>query len=168
MALCASLTLLFLSAFAVARPPPQHHRLQTPITCPIVFDGRVHKNLTLKDFDVEGRTPYQSGYVHGVNLTWSQILQFPEVSPSKFDSPIDKAVEVTISDDSLFKPGSGRIQPGFRRAGFLLGANNGTDASNVGVKTFHWSVRQDPKMAMNLTHEYMNVWHETNDYSHNQ
>lgn len=45
---------------------------------------------------------------------------------------------------------------------------NGSDASNVGVKTFHWSVQQDPERKMNLTHEYMNVWHETNDYTSNQ
>lgn len=45
---------------------------------------------------------------------------------------------------------------------------NGSDASNEGVVTFHWSSKQDLKAKMNLTHEYMNVWHETNDYSANQ
>jgi hypothetical protein len=45
---------------------------------------------------------------------------------------------------------------------------NGSDATNVGVKTFHWSVQQDPNAKMNLTHEYMNVWHERNDYNGNQ
>ena len=38
----------------------------------------------------------------------------------------------------------------------------------MGVKTFHWSVKQDPARKMNLTHEYMNVWHEANDYASNQ
>ena len=38
----------------------------------------------------------------------------------------------------------------------------------MGVKTFHWSVKQDLKAKINLTHEYMNAWHETNDYSANQ
>jgi len=45
---------------------------------------------------------------------------------------------------------------------------NGSDATNVGVKTFHWSVKQDLDAKMNLTHEYMNVWHEANDYASNQ
>jgi hypothetical protein len=45
---------------------------------------------------------------------------------------------------------------------------NGSDESNVGVKTFHWSIHQDSSMKMNLTHEYMNVWHEANDYQSNQ
>ncbi|KAF9527578.1 hypothetical protein CPB83DRAFT_815371 [Crepidotus variabilis] len=163
MAVQVAITLFAFIVLTTAKPP-------SPITCPIVFDGRVAKNLTLQDFDTDGLTPYQAGYVHGVNLTWSKIVQFPKAPPSKFDSTHDKAVEVTISDGSLFQPGGGQVQTGFRRAGFLLGANNGSDASNVGVKTFHWSVKQDqnPRMGMNLTHEYMNVWHETNDYSHNQ
>jgi hypothetical protein len=45
---------------------------------------------------------------------------------------------------------------------------NGSDASNEGVRTFHWSIRQDARRPMNLTHEYMNVWHEAGDYSSNQ
>ena len=34
--------------------------------------------------------------------------------------------------------------------------------------TFHWSVRQDAQRPLNLSHEYMNVWHEKADYSGNQ
>jgi hypothetical protein len=37
-----------------------------------------------------------------------------------------------------------------------------------GVKTLHWSVKQDPARPLNLTHEYLNVWHEAADYSNNQ
>jgi len=87
--------------------------------------------------------------------------------PSKFDVPAHKALEVTISDRSIFVPGGGQQQIGFRRTGLLLG--NGFDTSNKSVQTYHWSVMQpeDKKRRMNLTHEYMNVWHETNDYSSN-
>jgi hypothetical protein len=163
-------SLLVIASGSVAIPSAQRREQgrATAITCPIIFDGRILQNTTLKDFDTDGLTPYQARYVHGVNLTWSQILDFPDVANSMFDTASDKSLEVTISDASLFKPGSGNLQTGFRRAGLLLGANNGSDASNVGIKTFHWSVKQDPTRAMNLTHEYMNVWHETNDYSHNQ
>lgn len=33
---------------------------------------------------------------------------------------------------------------------------------------FHWSVLQDLTRPLNLTHEYMNVWHERADYAGNQ
>ena len=39
---------------------------------------------------------------------------------------------------------------GFRRAGFLLG--NGSDASNTGIQTFHWSIHLDSSRPLNLTH----------------
>jgi hypothetical protein len=34
--------------------------------------------------------------------------------------------------------------------------------------TFHWSIMQDGNRALNLSHEYMNVWHERADYGGNQ
>lgn len=134
--------------------------------CPIIMDGRVSSNATLQTFDTAA-SPFSPTYTKGQNLTWSKVLKLPAIRPSKFDLPISsKAVEVTINDQSIFVPGGGSQQLGFRRAGLLMG--NGSDASNVGVKTFHWSVKQDPDAKMNLTHEYMNVWHEANDYASNQ
>lgn len=73
---------------------------------------------------------------------------------------------MTIDDRSVFFPGGSAPQVGVRRAGLLLG--NGSDATVEGVKTFHWSVKQDGRAQMNLTHEYMNAWHKTNDYSADQ
>jgi len=136
-----------------------------PVTsCPITIDGRVPRAATLKTFDTTA-SPFNPDYTKGQNLSWSQILLLPRVQPSKFDVPAHKPVEVTISDKSIFVAG-GNPQLGFRRAGLLLG--NGSDESNVGVKTFHWSVLQDHSRRMNLTHEYMNAWHEANDYASNQ
>ena len=139
--------------------------VDTTIKCPIVLNGLVPKNTPLSTFDTHS-SPFNANYTKGQNLTWSQILLFPRVQPSRFDVPSHKALEVTISDKSIFVPGGGSQQLGFRRAGLLLG--NGSDESNVGVKTFHWSVKQDPRRKMNLTHEYLNVWHEANDYASNQ
>lgn len=138
---------------------------RTAIKCPITMDGRVAKNFTLQMFDTTV-SPFSPKFSKGQNLTWSQIIKLPDVDPPKFDVPGDKALEVTISDQSIFLPGGGKQQLGFRRAGLLMG--NGSDATNVGVKTLHWSVQQDPNDKMNLTHEYMNVWHEANDYASNQ
>jgi hypothetical protein len=133
--------------------------------CPIILDGRIPKTSSPSTFDTTS-SPFDPKYVKGQNLTWSQIIKFPPIPPSKFDKPKSSIpFEVTLSDSSLFVAG-GKLQPGFRRAGLLLG--NGSDASNVGVRTFHWSIRQDTRRPLNLTHEYMNVWHEANDYASNQ
>ncbi|KAH8596674.1 hypothetical protein B0O99DRAFT_619640 [Bisporella sp. PMI_857] len=133
--------------------------------CPITLDGRIPRATQLQAFDTSA-SPFNPNYTKGQNLTWSEILLFPKAQPSRFDHPGYKPLEVTVSDESIFAPGGGSPQIGFRRAGLLMG--NGSDESNIGVKTFHWSVKQDLGRKMNLTHEYMNVWHEANDYASNQ
>ncbi|KAI4605198.1 hypothetical protein J4E83_010741 [Alternaria metachromatica] len=157
-------------------PPPSHphpHAPKTNIKCPIIFDGRITKNLTLQSFDTAtGGTPYNPDYVKGENRTWSSILLFPKTTPpSRFDNALlHKPVEVTIDDGSLFRAGE-NLQTGFRRAGLLFKDDfndAGADASDNGVVTFHWSIRQDEHRPLNLSHEYMNVWHEKGDYSGNQ
>src|SRR5690606_19921999 len=157
-------TLALVALAAVSEGTPIFGSFLKPIKCPVILDGRVHLSTKLKTFDTPA-SPFNPDYTKGENLTWSQIIKFPVVLPSRFDLPKNKAFEVTINDDSIFAPG-GNHQWGFRRAGLLMG--NGSDASNEGVVTFHWSSKQDLKAKMNLTHEYMNVWHETNDYSANQ
>jgi hypothetical protein len=173
------LTLLPLAFLATASPSPQRHQshpLQrynsSKIICPIIFDGRVPQNLTLTSFDSAATSPYGPDYVKGENTTWSSILLFPNHTlTSRFDDiTLHKSLEVTIDDRSLFRAGS-NLQVGFRRAGLLLkdDANDpGADAADAGVVTFHWSVKQDYARPLNLSHEYMNVWHEKADYNGNQ
>ncbi|KAJ3506191.1 hypothetical protein NLJ89_g7006 [Agrocybe chaxingu] len=153
--LIASLLVSSLAAIGLAKPV---------VKCPVILEGRVPLNTTVDTFDTSA-SRFNPDFVKGANLTWFQIIQFPSTAPSKFDLPINKAIEVTIDDRSIFAPG-GNAQIGFRRADLLLG--NGSDESNIGVKTFHWSTKQDRFAKLNLTHEYMTVWHETNDFSANQ
>jgi hypothetical protein len=123
----------------------------------------VAASTTLADFD-DGDTAYLSGYVKGANLLWSQILEFPAVAASRFDNASTKAVEVTINQDSIFNG-----QNGFRRAGLIFSADSNSGSPGAtGVKTLHFSVQQDAMKALNLSHEYLNVWHETTDYSADQ
>ena len=156
--------------FSSALPSPS-----SAVKCPIVKDGRIPPAFTLKDFD-NTTSPFDPNYSKGQNLSWYQIARFPQTSPSRFDfvsvQNTTKPVEVTLTDQSIFVPGGGSPQLGFRRAGFLMG--NGTDDTVVGVKTFHWSTKQpQPQFSqdfggMNLSHEYMNAWHGRNDYTGNQ
>ncbi|KAH8759726.1 hypothetical protein BGZ57DRAFT_906212 [Hyaloscypha finlandica] len=139
---------------------------KSAIRCPIAMDGHVPTNSTLQIFDTTA-SPFSPKYSKGQNLTWSQIIKLLDVNASKFDTPGDRAIGVAISEQpSIFRQGGGKQQLGFRLAGLLVG--NGSDAANTGVKTFHWSVQQDSNMKTNLTREYMNVWHERNDYDGNQ
>jgi len=141
---------------------PHMHKRADP-KCTIVFDGRVPVGTAPTFFDTYAtNTIFNPDYVKGNDLKWSQILKFPNAT-SRFDGEKYTAVEVTLSDQSIFQK-----QNGFRRAGlqFLKDAADGEGGK--GVKTLHWSVKQDPARPLNLTHEYLNVWHEAADYSNNQ
>uniref|UniRef100_L2FKI0 Glycoside hydrolase 131 catalytic N-terminal domain-containing protein n=1 Tax=Colletotrichum fructicola (strain Nara gc5) TaxID=1213859 RepID=L2FKI0_COLFN len=118
--------------------------LSASVQCPVVLDGRISQNFTLENFDTNV-SPYNPGFTKGSD-PWSKIILFPTVpTPSRFDAAAPAE----------------NPQLGFRRAGLLLG--NGSDASNQGVMTFHWSAMQDSARKLNLTHEYLTSFHETND-----
>ncbi|KAK1689493.1 hypothetical protein BDP55DRAFT_546147 [Colletotrichum godetiae] len=169
------LTLILLAVpSALASPSPC---TAATIQCPLIFDGRVPATATPRDFDAPfggGWNPYNPDYVKGANLSWSDIILLPGPVPvstrpgtrsSRFDAAEKKRpLEVTISDASIFMN-----QQGFRRAGLLFArdANEGSPAGE-GVKTMHFSVRLDLERPLNLTHEYLNVWHETAAYDANQ
>lgn len=142
------------------------------IKCPIIFDGRIPSTLTLSNFDsYGGGNPYGAEYVKGNDLKWSDILLLPSVPTSRFDGAVNssspapfKALEVTLSDKSIFQK-----QNGFRRAGLQFNGDTNTGSPGyTGIKTLHFSVKQDAQRPLNLSHEYLNVWHEASDYSADQ
>ncbi|KAK4150271.1 hypothetical protein C8A00DRAFT_46302 [Chaetomidium leptoderma] len=161
---------LLAAAVTVTAGPAQRQRRAcgaapgAAIKCPVVFDGRVKTSAVPTDFDSYSTSIFNPDYVKGQNLKWSEILQFPSASNARFDNATYKPFEVTISDDSIFQ-----TQHGFRRAGlqFSGDANSGS-AGSKGVKTLHFSLKWDAQRALNLSHEYLNVWHEAGDYSSNQ
>ncbi|CAE7202092.1 hypothetical protein P3342_010789 [Pyrenophora teres f. teres] len=171
------LTTLFLNAgLATAASLQPHLQARAPrktgVKCPVIFDGRIPTNATLSTFDSNVTSPFNPGFVKGENRTWSSILLLPETcTPSRFDVPkVTKPFEVTIDDGSIFRAGE-KLQVGFRRAGLLFKDDKndaGADQADKGVVTFHWSIMQDAQRPLNLSHEYMNVWHEKADFSGNQ
>lgn len=133
------------------------------VQCPVVLDGRVPTALTLADFDSDNGI-FNPDYVKGNNVSWSDILLFPDGGASRFDGAEHKALEVTINNASIFMS-----QYGFRRAGLqFAGDGNENSTGWAGQRTLHWSVRQDAQRPFNLSHEYLNAWHEAADYSANQ
>ncbi|KAI1426600.1 hypothetical protein F5Y12DRAFT_794140 [Xylaria sp. FL1777] len=155
-------SLLAAAALSSALPSPEK-RGTGAIKCPVALTGFVKSSLTPTDFDSYATSPFNPDYVRG-SEKFSQSLQFPNVTSSRFDNATTKAVEVTINDQSIFQ-----TQNGFRRAGLQFqGDTNSGGPGTTGVRTLHFSVKQDPLRKLNLTHEYLNVWHETSDYSANQ
>ncbi|KAF3066591.1 hypothetical protein GL218_09047 [Daldinia childiae] len=151
---------LLLASSASARPAK---RGTGEIKCPVVLSGFVPADMTPTDFDSYATSPFNPDYIRGTEK-FSEILQFPEIEASRFDNASTRAVEVTINDKSIFQK-----QNGFRRAGLQIqGDTNENSPGTQGVKTLHFSVKQDAERTLNLTHEYLNVWHESADYSANQ
>jgi hypothetical protein len=137
-------------------------------TCPIIHDGRIPSTFTIPtQFDTSS-SPFSSSHVKGESLKFSNIIRFPSTSPSRFDLPAGKPIQVSINQKSIFRPGSGPPQLGFRRVGLILAGNNGSDASTTGIKTFHWSTHFAGTNQFNYSHEYINVWHERNDFAGSQ
>ena len=148
------LAALFSAGTALATPTPVRpavaaSRSACVIKCPIIFDGRVPNGTAVTYFDTSNSL-FNPDYVKGANLKWSQILQVPSVTKSKFDTGGYEPIEVTISDASIFNN-----QTGFRRAGLQFSSDSSTGPGDSGVKTIHWSVKQDPAKPMNLSHEYL-------------
>ncbi|KAK4105931.1 glycoside hydrolase family 131 protein [Parathielavia hyrcaniae] len=135
------------------------------IKCPIVFDGRVKTTTQLTDFDSYATSQFNPDYVKGNDLKWSVIIKFPSTrANARFDGATHKPFEVTLNDQSVFQ-----TQYGFRRAGLLFnGDTNEGSPGSAGVKTIHFSLKWDAQRALNLSHEYLLVWHEAGDYSANQ
>ncbi|KAF4980930.1 hypothetical protein FDECE_17781 [Fusarium decemcellulare] len=166
----AAMFLALVSSVVSATPLGRFHSFyQASNSCAVVFDGRVPPNATLTDFDTKnggGWNPFNPDFVKGNNISWSEILLLPKTpTRSRFDAPVrGLPLEVTISDESIFMK-----QNGFRRAGlqFLKDDNEKSPASE-GVKTLHFSLLQDESRPLNLSHEYLNVWHEAADFSSNQ
>ncbi|KAK0632282.1 hypothetical protein B0T14DRAFT_28387 [Immersiella caudata] len=151
-----------------ARPPKHNvHAIAGTgtIKCPIVFDGRVPKDAVETDFDSYGTSKFNAEYVKGKDLKWSDIIKFPTTTNARFDEDdAHKAFEVTISDKSIFQ-----TQNGFRRAGLQFQGDTNTGSPGIGgLKTIHFSLKWDATRALNLSHEYLLVWHEASDYSANQ
>jgi hypothetical protein len=159
--------ILFASIIAAASAGSPPARKQD-LSCPLVFDGRVPRSATGATFD-NGALPYDPSFVLGANLTWTDSLRFPRGGVSSlFDnSSSTKAVQVTISDRSIFTPSPDNRQTGFRRAELLPKPANATD-SVTGIKTLHFSLKTDRSRPLNYSHEYQLVWIENQDYAANQ
>lgn len=143
------LTLLTLLSAASATPL----EIRKAPTCDLIVDARVPKDATGADFD-SGSLAFNNAYDLGQNQTWAEVLKFPrQLRRSIFDTKSTKAVEVTLSDGSIFAPSADNVQAGFRRSE-LLPQPDDASAAVSGVKTWHLSLKRDDARPLNYSHEY--------------
>jgi len=141
---------------------------------PLIYDGRAPFNLTSTDLNnnvgpyltvvkgTENATHYDS--LHGLSVPptplWNELLILPT----------EQAVSVSIDNTSVFFPGGGAGQFGFRRTD-LIAAINGQHTELItqmetGTTVFHFSIKLDEARPLNYTHEYQIVFIEPNDGTH--
>jgi hypothetical protein len=83
---------------------------------------------------------------------------------------VEQAISVAIDNSSVFVPGGGAPQLGFRRTELIAqtdGNHTALDAlMEVGVSVFHFSIMMDKTRPLNFSHEYQIVFIEPNDGTH--
>ncbi|KAK1994547.1 hypothetical protein LX36DRAFT_683590 [Colletotrichum falcatum] len=148
MAVSKSLVLLAMLRTVLGQAPAQN--------CTLSFDGRTPSTAEPSLF-VSKASVFNPGNVLGQNVTWDQIIEFPNVPPSRDTKPIG----LSLSDKSIFASSSEGQEVALRRAELLV---NKKDETVSGHKTWHISLRTDPTRPLNYTHEYVLVFHEAQDF----
>ena len=79
---------------------------------------------------------------------------------------------MTIDNSSVFTPGSGGPQFGFRRSELIAQQNQTGNRTTfdaqleTGQTAFHFSVQADPSQPLNFAHEYQTLFIEPSDGTH--
>ncbi|KAH8844529.1 hypothetical protein MCOR01_005261 [Pyricularia oryzae] len=132
-----------------------------PGTCGLTFDGRIPQTATPKLFTTD-KSPFNPTHVLGKDVTWDQVIEFPNIPQSRFDKQANtKPVGLSITDKSVFLSGTEGLETELRRAELLLNNRNDTVS---GLVTWHLSVRTDPSRPLNYSHEYILAFHEAQDF----
>ncbi|KDQ49236.1 hypothetical protein JAAARDRAFT_63810 [Jaapia argillacea MUCL 33604] len=140
---------------------------------PILYDGRAPFNLTNSDLNTS-TGPYLTVVKGSQNATHYSTLLGHLVPPTplwnQWGVPTEQTISITIDNSSVFVPGGGAPQYGFRRTEFLAQGPAGHTALipeiEVNTTVFHFSVQTDPAKPLNYTHEYQVVFIEPNDGTH--
>jgi len=139
----------------------------------VLYDGRVSSNFSAANLD-DANSPYLAA-VKG-SQSADHYFQFlgNAVPPTPLwgSAAQDQAFLVSIDNTSIFVPGSGQPQNGFRRGELIAqqsktGDRTAFDAQiESGRTAFHFSVMADPTQPLNVSHEYQAVFIEPNDGTH--
>ncbi|RDX48807.1 hypothetical protein OH76DRAFT_1351910 [Lentinus brumalis] len=140
------------------------------LATPVIWDGRAPLNLT--DTDLDSSTGPFLTVVKGSEPAshYSQLLGDTIAPTALWGDIAEQAISVSIDNSSVFIPGGGGPQNGFRRTDIIAAVNGQHDVlitqMETGTTVFHFSVKQDASRPLNYSHEYQIVFIEPNDGSH--
>lgn len=73
---------------------------EAPPACPLSFEGRVPLDATAEQFSSK-ESLFNPKYVLGPNVTWAEIIEFPDIPPSRVSSPPDRSTVLTSAMEFL-------------------------------------------------------------------
>lgn len=135
----------------------------------ILYDGRVPPTAVNTTLDAS-LDPFLTAVKGSGPATQYSGFLGSTISPTPLSDTTEQVISITIDNSSVFVPGSGGPQNGFRRTEFIAQQNG--SASNLdkvmetGVTSFHFSIMADNQHPLNFTHEYQIVFIEPSDGTH--
>ncbi|KAJ7574475.1 hypothetical protein C8J56DRAFT_799619 [Mycena floridula] len=143
----------------------------------LLYDGRAP--LTLKNSDLDTSTgPFLTAVKGSQSASHYTQLLGRAVAPTPLRNNLlrqrsvsaEQTISITIDNSSVFVPGGGAPQLGFRRTELIAQGSSGSAALDavmeVGKSKFHFSIQLDSANPLNLDHEYQPVFIEPSDGSH--
>ncbi|KAF7357275.1 Glycoside hydrolase family 131 protein [Mycena sanguinolenta] len=144
------------------------------VTGSIVYDGRVPFSMQAAALNTS-TGPFLTA-VKGQNESATYYTEFlghsalPTPLWNELGHPSEQVISIKIDNTSVFVPGGGPPQYGFRRTELIAQKNENStllDAEmEVGVSTFHFSIKSDLSRPLNYSHEYQIVFIEPSDGTH--
>ncbi|KAF7365705.1 Glycoside Hydrolase Family 131 protein [Mycena venus] len=144
------------------------------ITGSIIYDGRVPYSMHAAALDTS-TGPFLTA-VKGQNESASYYTSF--LGHSALPTPLwndrhrtnEQVISIKIDNTSIFVPGGGPPQYGFRRTELIAQKNSSSTSLDAemetGVSVFHFSIKADPARPLNFSHEYQIVFIEPSDGTH--
>ncbi|KAJ7046378.1 hypothetical protein C8F04DRAFT_1323338 [Mycena alexandri] len=143
-------------------------------TSNILYDGRVRYSMHSSELDAS-TGPFLTA-VKGQNESASYYTDFlghsalPTPLWNENGLPTEQVISIKIDNTSVFVPGGGPPQYGFRRTELIAQKDENSTALDAemetGVSVFHFSIKADVLRPLNYSHEYQIVFIEPNDGTH--
>ncbi|KAJ7644802.1 hypothetical protein FB45DRAFT_987993 [Roridomyces roridus] len=149
----------------------------------VIYDGRAPFSMKTSDLDTSVG-PFLTA-VKGQNESashYSTLLGHTSLPTPLYNAhlliPTEQVISIRIDNTSVFVPGGGPPQFGFRRTEFIAQpTGNGSGSTNTTaldavmespgvVSTFRFSIKADVERPLNYTHEYQIVFIEPSDGTH--
>ncbi|KAJ6527087.1 hypothetical protein B0H19DRAFT_1335083 [Mycena capillaripes] len=146
------------------------------VTGSVIYDGRVPYSMHSAALDTSTGPFLTYVGVKGQNETatyYSKFLGFsalPTPLWKHFGLPSEQVISIKIDNTSVFVPGGGAPQYGFRRTELIAQKNGNSSALDAemetGISVFHFSIKADLLRPLNYNHEYQIVFIEPSDGTH--